>query len=69
VQHITKADPGPFLTPAALAERHHTTTGHLANLRCRREGIPYVKVGARCLYSLDAVLAYEAARIVETSTA
>lgn len=57
---------GPFLKPAALAERHHTTTGHLANLRSRGEGVPFIKLGARVLYPLAAVEAFEAAHLVQT---
>jgi hypothetical protein len=61
--------PPAFLTPAALAERHHTTRGHLANLRLRRQGVPWMKRGARVLYAYADVLAYEAAGRVETSAA
>jgi hypothetical protein len=65
----TSNTPPAFLTPAALAERHHTTPGHLANLRLRRQGVPFTKRGARVLYAFADVLAYEAAGRVQTEDA
>jgi hypothetical protein len=64
--HTGTVDSPTFLTPAALAERHHTTVGHLANLRLRRQGVPYRKLGAKVLYAYADVLAYEADRLVQT---
>jgi hypothetical protein len=57
------------LPPSALAERWDTTKGHLANLRSRAEGPPYLKIGARVLYPLDGIEQYEAARLVQTGSA
>lgn len=52
-----------FLTPADLASRWGggVTTTTLANWRTRKMGPDYTKMGAKVLYPLDAVLAYEAA--------
>jgi len=48
-----------LLTPGQVAARWGVSTGHLANLRYRGEGIGYVKIGARVAYRLSDVLAYE----------
>lgn len=58
-----------FLTTTALAERWHTSPGRLANMRCNRQGVPWVKVGNRVLYPLVEVEAYERANLVHTSGA
>jgi hypothetical protein len=34
-------------TPRELAERHNTSTGHLANLRSQSRGVPYVRFSSR----------------------
>jgi hypothetical protein len=62
--------PAVFLTPRELAQRHHTSTGHLANLRMERRGVPYISLSSRrVLYRLADVEAYEAARLVQTASA
>lgn len=59
------ATPQPtHLSATDLAERWHVTTGHLANLRTEGFGPRYVKLGARVVYRLADVEAYEAARLV-----
>jgi hypothetical protein len=56
------------LTPRDLADRWHTSLGHLANLRSRGAGPGYLKLG-RVLYPLAAVEAYESAHMVATDAA
>jgi hypothetical protein len=56
------------LTPRDLADRWHTSVGHLANLRSRGAGPAYLKLG-RVLYPLAAVEAYEVAHLVARDAA
>ncbi|GAA1431399.1 hypothetical protein GCM10009616_18420 [Microlunatus lacustris] len=63
----TLAPEHPLLTDVELAERWQLSRGTLANIRSRGDGVPYVKVGGRVRYALADVLAYEAARRVQTS--
>ncbi len=53
-----------FLSRKALAARWLTSPGHLANLATRGEGPPFVKLGAKVLYRLDDVMAYESQRVI-----
>ena len=54
------------LVPArTLAQELDTTPGHLANLRSRGEGPPYVKIGSRVLYPRHLVDEWVAARLVQ----
>ncbi|MBK9476325.1 MAG: DNA-binding protein [Tetrasphaera sp.] len=55
----------PTLSTADLAARWHKTPESLANDRCAGRGPRYVKLGARVLYRLADIEAYEAERIVE----
>lgn len=48
-----------LMTPSELAARWGVTTGHLANLRHRGEGLGYLKIGSRVAYRPEDVLAYE----------
>ena len=59
-----------FITPPELADRHHTSTGHLANLRAQGRGVPFVRFSSRKVaYPLAAVEAWEAERFVSTVSA
>ena len=59
-----------FLTPKELAERHKTSTGHLANLRSQGRGVPYVQFSSRRVgYRLADVEEWETARLVQTASA
>jgi hypothetical protein len=50
-----------FLTPDQLVDRWGGAVGRgtLANWRAQRRGPPYVKVGARVVYPLDQLVAWE----------
>ena len=65
----TSVGPPVHLSSRDLADRWNTSPGHLANLRSKGEGAPYLKLGARVVYPLAAVEAYEAARLVEPTAA
>ena len=61
-----KHDPHAIhLSADQLAARWQTTRGHLANLRSAGRGAPFLKIGARVMYRLSDVLAYEAECIVQ----
>lgn len=47
-----------LLTPAQLAEVLSVSEASLAQDRYMRQGMPYIKVGKRVRYELDAVIAY-----------
>jgi hypothetical protein len=53
------------LNTPQLAARWHVTVGHLQNLRSAGIGPAYVKIGARVLYTVAAIEAYEAARTID----
>ena len=53
-----------ILTPSQLAQRWHTSTSYLANLRSQKKGCPYIKLGRRVVYQMQDVKAYEKARRV-----
>lgn len=54
-------DDGPkFLTPAEAAKRCRVTTGTLANWRHLKKGPPFSKRGAKVVYPLDKLEAWEA---------
>ena len=57
-----------LLTPDELADRWGVTTGHLANLRHRRERIGYLKIRNRVAYRLADVCAYEKTCYVSVDT-
>lgn len=48
-----------YFTPSELATRWKTTTGYLANRRYQSLGPEYIKLGAKVLYPIDGILAYE----------
>lgn len=48
-----------FLTTKELAERWSTSTGYLANRRCNGKGPEYIKIGAKVLYPVDVIEAFE----------
>lgn len=52
------------LTTRQLAERWHMAVGSLQNMRSAGIGPAYLKLGARVVYPLAAIEAYEAARLV-----
>lgn len=55
-----------FLTPTDLSERWAgASLGGLANMRAAGRGPTFTKIGARVLYSLAAVQAYEASRSIQ----
>ena len=54
----------PHLNTQQLASRWAVTPGHLMNLRSAGQGPPYLKLGARVVYRLEDLEAYEAARVV-----
>lgn len=57
------------LTTRNLADRWDVSVGHLQNLRSARTGPAWLKIGARVLYPLTVIEAYEAARLVEVDAA
>lgn len=58
-----------MIPPDALAERWDTSRGRLANWRSLGIGPAFVKIGARVLYPLAAIEAFEHANTVTTSGA
>jgi hypothetical protein len=50
-----------FLTPDQVVDRWGGAVGRgtLANWRAQRRGPPYVKVGARVVYPIDQLIAWE----------
>jgi hypothetical protein len=48
-----------FLTPKELAIRWRLNHQTLANWRHARKGPPFIRVGARVLYPLEGIHAYE----------
>lgn len=50
-----------MLTPKALAERWDNShkVGTLANWRAQKKGPPYIKRGAKVLYPLEQLVAWE----------
>lgn len=61
-----KATPPTFMTATEVADMFAISTDSLAQDRFRGEGIPYVKIGSRVRYRLDAVLAYVDANTAAT---
>ncbi|MDN4175573.1 hypothetical protein QWY28_21600 [Nocardioides sp. SOB77] len=57
------------LSTKALASRWDTTPARLANMRSQGRGPTFFRIGTRVLYRATDVLAYEADRRVEASTA
>ncbi len=55
------------LTPAELANRWHTSTGRLANLRSDGRGPRFWKLGASVLYRLVDIWEFEANCVVDTA--
>lgn len=58
-----------YLTSDEAAQLLHYTTGHLANLRSKGTGLPYHKVGRRCLYRREDIEAYISDSRIEPLTA
>lgn len=54
-----------FITRKDLAQRWHTSTGHLANLAYKGQGPRFTKIGTRVLYKLSDIEAYEGSNVVE----
>lgn len=52
---------GEFLTPDQVVDRWGNAIGRgtLANWRAKRRGPPFVKIGARVVYPLDQLAAWE----------
>ena len=47
------------ITPKQVSERYNLNKGTLANMRCRKEGPPYIKVGKRkVLYRIEDIERY-----------
>ncbi|MGY1914045.1 helix-turn-helix transcriptional regulator [Blastococcus sp. SYSU DS0973] len=63
---IRPAQPKPLalMNTPQLAERWHMAVGTIQNMRSAGTGPQYIKVGARVLYDLAAIEAYEAARVL-----
>ncbi len=61
LKHLSPGDEPPklFLTPKELADYWSMAVHTLANWRHGGIGPTYTKVGARILYSVDDVIAYE----------
>ncbi|GAB2589177.1 hypothetical protein [Microlunatus antarcticus] len=58
----TGADAPMWLKAVELAARHACSVGTLANLRAKRQGVPFVHLpGVGIRYAMDDVLAWEAA--------
>ncbi len=57
----------PYLTQIELAARWRISPRTLERWRCVGEGLSFVKVGSRVLYSLKDIEAYEAAQTRCTS--
>jgi hypothetical protein len=55
------------LSPDDLADRWRSSVGSLSNQRSAGAGPAFLKLGAKVLYPLNAVEAYEAARLVVTT--
>lgn len=55
-----------LVSPKALAERWSCSPGHLANQRCRGEGLPFVKIGGAVRYRLADIEAAERGKHPET---
>lgn len=49
----------PFLTGKELAARWRLNNQTLANWRHAQKGPPYIRVGARVLYPIEGIHAYE----------
>jgi hypothetical protein len=58
-----------YLTAAELSERFRgkISVRTLANWRCLGIGPRYTKIGGRCLYPIDEVIAWERARTVDST--
>jgi len=56
-----------MLTARQLSARWGVSTGHLANLRAKGEGVEYIKIGAAVRYKLAAVESFESANTVEVA--
>ena len=54
-----------LLTPKEVAELIARAEQSLANDRCARRGLPYVKIGRSVRYKLADVLSYAAARRID----
>lgn len=54
-----------YLRPSDLASRWRISTKKLANDRCAKRGLPYVKVNQVVLYALADVEAFESQHRVE----
>lgn len=48
-----------FFTPKQLADRWHLKDQTLANWRAARQGPPFTKIGAKVLYPIEGIHAYE----------
>lgn len=59
---------GTFLTAKELARRWKWNVGSLANLRAKKKGPPFIRVGRQILYPLRTVEEFEQER-AETSRA
>jgi hypothetical protein len=60
---------GPrYLTTREVSARIRLSTGHLANERSQKRGIPYYKFGSACLYLVEDIETWEAASRVEVSS-
>lgn len=56
-----------LLTPRDAAARWGVSRGHLANLRQKREGLGFSKIGGRVFYRLSDVLKFEDSTYIEVS--
>jgi hypothetical protein len=56
-------DDDHHLTQKQLASRWGISQRTLESWRWRGEGVPYLKIGGRCIYRLQDVKAFEAARL------
>jgi len=65
----TRTEPTRLLTEQDVAALTKIAAATLRTNRCRRVGIPYLKLGGSVRYSEQDVLAYIAANRRETATA
>jgi hypothetical protein len=57
-----------FLTEQQLAERQQRSVKTLQNLRVKGGSIPFVKIGRHVRYRLSAVIAWEAAHTLSSTS-
>jgi hypothetical protein len=66
---LSQAMPTELLTEQMLADRWHCSRSRLQRWRVEGIGLAYLKIGAKVLYRLEDVRAYELSSLVQTKPA